>query len=174
MKTPNMKTSHMQTSIIKRLTSFAFLSLTMTMSMVISTNAYADKTFGIGADMSKLTPISQVLDKAQNYYQSPVTIEGMVVKVCKKRGCWMELASDKAYQSLTIKVPDGQMVFPMSAMGKTAYATGNLTPLTLNKEKSIAFLKKQAKQNNQKFDESKMTELVTLHRLTPIGVTIKD
>lgn len=142
--------------------------------LFFSSSAHADKQFGTGADMSKLTPISSVLDKPQQYYQSPVTIKGMIVKVCKKRGCWMELASDKAYESLTIKVPDGQMVFPMSSMGKTAYATGNLKPKTLNMEQSIAHLKKQAEANKQTFDASKVTEVVTLHRLTPIGVTIKE
>lgn len=146
----------------------------LSLALATSSNAYADKKFGTGADMSKLTPISTVLTEAKQYYQSPVTVKGMIVKVCKKRGCWMELASDTAYQSLTIKVPDGQMVFPMSSMGKTAYATGNLKPLTLSMEKSIAHLKKQAERNNQPFDASKVTEVVTLHRLTPIGVTIVD
>ena len=134
----------------------------------------AAKDFGAGADMSKLTPISTVLEHAPQYYNSPVTIKGMVVKVCKKRGCWMELASDKAYQSLIIKVPDGQMVFPMSAMGKTAYATGTLTPIELDKEQSLEWYKKHAQESGQTFDASQGTELVKIHRFTPIGVSIKD
>ena len=47
-------------------------------------------------------------------------IEGLVVEVCKARGCWMQLASDKEFQTMKIKVKDGVMVFPMSAKGKTA------------------------------------------------------
>lgn len=158
------------THLIKRIVAVTTLGLTLG----ISANAHADKQFGAGADMSKLTPISSLLDNPKQYYQSPVTVKGMIVKVCKKRGCWMELASDAAYESLTIKVPDGQMVFPMSAMGKTAYATGNLKPITLDMKQSIAHLKKQAQAKNQAFDANKVTEVVTLHRLTPIGVTIKN
>lgn len=158
---------------IKTLLKYTLLTTALTTALCTSPLAVA-KDFGTGADMSKLAPISKVLEQAPQYYNSPVTIKGMIVKVCKKRGCWMELASDKAYQSLVIKVPDGQMVFPMSAMGKTAYATGNLTPIQLNKEQSIAHLKKQAEKHQQKFDPSKATQLVKIHRLTPVGVTIVD
>ena len=130
--------------------------------------------FGGGADMSKQITISDMLNSPEKYKNEVATITGSIVKVCKKRGCWMELASDKKYQILTIKVPDGKMVFPMSAMGKTAFATGTLNGMKLNLDKTRDYLAHQAKENQAEFDPSTITQGMTVYRFSPIGVTIVD
>ena len=56
-----------------------------------------------------------------------VKVEGLVTAVCPKRGCWMELASDKEFQTVKVKVDDGVMVFPLDAKGKVATAEGVFT-----------------------------------------------
>jgi hypothetical protein len=130
--------------------------------------------FGPGADLDKLISISTMLATPENYTTVNTTISGTIVKVCKKRGCWVELASDKKYQILTIKVPDGEMVFPMSAMGKKAFATGTLAAIKLNRKQTEKHLSYRAKENHIEFDSSSVTEGMTLYRFTPIGVTIID
>ena len=132
------------------------------------------KDFGKGADMAKLKPISLLLSNAEKYVSESSTIKGTVVGVCKKRGCWMELAAEEKFQSLKIKVPDGQMIFPMSAMGKTAFATGNLTAINLDLEQSKRYLATQAQKNNTEFDANSITDVVTIYQFTPVGVSIID
>ncbi|AOT06427.1 DUF4920 domain-containing protein [Pseudoalteromonas luteoviolacea] len=134
-------------------------------ALVLSQTTIA-KTYNGGADMSKLLPISTLLNNAQKYTTEPVTIKGTVTRVCQKRGCWMQLASDKKFQTLRVKVRDGDMVFPMTAQGKTAFATGTLKihPLTLE-------------QTNQRRKAQKLEPVDTaqvLHLFAPVAVTIKD
>lgn len=143
--------------------------------LIFSCDSFAKSTiFGDGADVSKKVKISEMLNSPEKYKNEAATITGSIVKVCKKRGCWMELASDKKYQTLTIKVPDGKMVFPMSAMGKTAFATGTLNSMKLNLAKTRDYLAHKAKENQTEFDPSTITQAMTVYRFSPIGVTIVD
>lgn len=120
-----------------------------------------------------LTPISKLLETPKNYEGKEVTISGMVTNVCSMRGCWMEFASDKKYQSLRIKVRDGDMVFPLSAKGKVAYATGTLHSKTYSKDELISFAKQRAKKSGKPADLSKITGPQTYHNFIPTGVSIE-
>jgi len=140
---------------------------------LISFPATAEK-FGTGADMSKLVAISTLLENPEDYLDKDVTVEGAIISVCKKRGCWMKLASDKKYQTLRIKVKDGDMVFPFNAKGKTAYATGKLVGMELSKEKAVAYLSHLAEEANEEFDKGSIKSGMTVYQLSPTGVTIAD
>ncbi|GHG05355.1 DUF4920 domain-containing protein [Thalassotalea marina] len=150
------------------------LTLISTSAFMFSNLSFADSVFGSGADKSKLTAISTILSTPENYLDQSVTVQGTIVKVCKKRGCWMELASDKQYKTLRIKVRDGDMVFPMTTMGKTAYATGPLTAIPLDLEQTKRYLAYQAEEQNETFDENSVTQAITVYQLNPVGVTIAD
>ncbi len=123
--------------------------------------------------MDKLVPISTVLASPNNYLEKEITVAGTIVSVCSKRGCWMKLASDKKFQTMRIKVRDGDMVFPFNAKGQTAYATGILKPIELTKEKAIAYLSHLAQEAKEKFDPESVTGGMTIYQLSPNGVTIK-
>jgi hypothetical protein len=87
----------------------------------------AETTYGAGVGKAQVVPISELLARPEKYVGKPVRVEGLVTAVCAKRGCWMELASDKEFQSIKVKVDDGVMVFPMEAKGKVAAAEGIFT-----------------------------------------------
>jgi hypothetical protein len=55
-----------------------------------------------------------------------VTISGTIDSVCSKQGCWMKFIANAGAKPFRIKVRDGDRVFPVSAKGKTAYATGTV------------------------------------------------
>lgn len=86
----------------------------------------------------------------------------------------MKLASDKKFQTLRIKVKDGDMVFPLTAKGKTAFATGQLSAKTLPKEKAIAYLQHMADEAKEDFDPASVTGPLTIYQLVPQGVTIAE
>lgn len=132
------------------------------------------KNYGEPVNVDEAIEISQLLANPSHYASEPATIKGTVIKVCAKRGCWVELAADKKYQSLIIKVADGEMVFPMTAIGKTAFANGYLKAIKLTLEQTKQYLKRQAEAKQQVFDVATVTEAETLYRFTPIGVTIVD
>ena len=89
-------------------------------------SAQAATLFGETVDKTVVIPVSQLLQQPANYLDKEVTISGTVDSVCSKQGCWMKFSTDDATLPFRIKVRDGDMVFPLSAKGKTAYATGTV------------------------------------------------
>lgn len=136
--------------------------------VILSANEYGEKL-----KTDELTPISKILADAKAYEGKEVTIKGMITNVCSMRGCWMEFASDKKYQTLRIKVKDGDMVFPISAKGKLAYAKGTLSSMTVSEEKLMEYEKSYAQKEKRKPDYSKITGPKTYHQFIPSGVRIE-
>lgn len=96
----------------------------------------AGQTFGKAFTLKETTKISTILDKPADHLNKAVKVEGTIVGVCANKGCWMDLASDKEFQKLRIKVNDGDMVFPMTAKGKQAVVEGTLYKIELTKEQA--------------------------------------
>ena len=86
----------------------------------------------------------------------------------------MQLVSDVAEQQFKIKVRDGDMVFPVSAKGKKALATGQLVKTELDLESSREHLAAIAERNNTVFDAGLVTTPVVLLQLVPTAVEITE
>lgn len=96
------------------------------------------KHYGKDLSDSEIVPISKLMAAPDDFVGKSVKVEGRVVGVCAKRGCWMDLAGDEEFESLRIKVEDGVIVFPMEAKGKMAVAEGTLEKIELTKEQTHA------------------------------------
>ncbi|MEQ3527918.1 DUF4920 domain-containing protein [Pseudoalteromonas sp. XMcav11-Q] len=145
----------------------------LVITLLVSTADAKTIEFGGGANMNKLVAAADVLKNSEQFTGSEITLSGEVVKVCKKRGCWMTLKVDNG-EEINVKVRDGDMVFPMSAIGKRAYATGVLEQFELGIEKTKRYLAHRAHENGEAFDASKVTEGMSLVRLKPDAVTILE
>lgn len=153
----------------------SFTSLLLVLALVLAAGASLaeDRTFGKGvSDASDVIPISTLLADPGEYLGKTVRVEGPVIGVCKARGCWMDLASDKEFQSIQIKVEDGEIVFPMDIMGQTAVAEGVLTALPLTLEQTRAYLKKETECQGGEFDVESVTEGMTLYRIQGTGAIV--
>lgn len=138
--------------------------------------------FGAKFKEKETTPISKILEDFKSYQEKEVVISGMVTNVCSMRGCWMEFASDKQYQTLRIKVQDGDMVFPLSAKGKSAIAKGKLSSKTYTKDELIAMEKERIEYFRKKGNDkgviaseeriAKINGPKTFHQFIPSGVRI--
>ena len=84
----------------------------------------------------------------------------------------MTIASDKRFQNLRIKVKDGDMVFPLSAKGSEAIATGNLTELKYSLKQTRRVLAHRAEEEGKAFDPASVIEPMTMYQLVPTGVSI--
>ncbi len=89
------------------------------------------KKYGKEITLKEKTKVSDILSNPDQYEGKKVLIEGTVVNVCAKMGCWMEIAGDEDYQTIKVKVKDGEIVFPMEAKGKTALVEGEVYSFTL-------------------------------------------
>lgn len=80
--------------------------------------------YGDGVTLTESTPISAILDDVDAFAGQRVRVEGLITAVCETRGCWIDLAGDREFEVLRIKVPDGVIVFPIEVRGKYAVAEG--------------------------------------------------
>ncbi len=147
-----------------------FLSTTLTLTAFTAVAT----SFGGPVDKTKLVDVADILAKPQSYLQQQVTVKGTVAAVCQKKGCWMQLASDANHPTFRIKVKDGDMVFPVSAKGKTAYASGKLDPIEMDLESTRDYLAHKAEEQGEAFDPQSVTEAITLYQLVPVAVEIAD
>ena len=106
------------------------------------------------------------LSAPEQFVDKKVLVKGMIVEVCAKRGCWMDLASDKAFETIQIKVLDGVIVFPMSARGKEALVEGLVEALKYSKEDAIAWLQHQAEEKGESFDPKSVTSGISQELIT--------
>jgi len=129
--------------------------------------------YGDGVNAKETMKVSEVVAKADELEGKTVRIEGMVTGVCAKRGCWFKMASDKEFESITFKVTDGVIVFPMSMKGKYAVAEGVVQKIPLDLETTRNFMAHQAEEAGEKFDPETVTEPMTIVRLGGTGAVVR-
>ena len=115
-----------------------FISLLFFLLLFTSSN-FADegKKYGKDISLNEKTDVSAILENAENFVGKKVLIEGTILNVCAKAGCWIEVASDKEQESIIIKVEDGEIIFPMEAKGKKALVEGEVFSIIVKPEACV-------------------------------------
>ena len=67
-------------------------------------------------------------------------------------GCWMTIVDPVGERTIRVKVNDGEIVFPKSAVGKLATVEGKLIKLDLTREQAVAQARHEAEEQGRKFD----------------------
>ncbi len=130
------------------------------------------KEYGKALTVKKATPISKIMEKPEAYNGKRILVEGNIVDVCSTRGCWIKIGSDKEFQSMTFKVDDGVIVFPLDAKGKKARAEGVLSVKTYTVEQLIESGKKHAEKEKTEFDPASIKGPKTVILLKGEGAVI--
>lgn len=129
-------------------------------------------SYGKGVTLSETTTISAILDNPDVYLGKPVRIQGMVLEVCAKRGCWIYVAGDRQGEKIQVKVTDGEIVFPMEASGRIATVEGIVEELKMSQEEMIKYLQHLAEEKGQPFDPSTVNN-ERMIRLIGLGAEIE-
>ena len=114
---------------MKRSLAMAF-SVILTAASVLAGDA-AESTYGAGVTLEQPFTISQLLSSPDDFIGRKVRVDGVVSAVCAHRGCWMQVKDPKTENGIRIKVEDGVIVFPASAVGKSASAEGVFEAMTV-------------------------------------------
>lgn len=142
--------------------------------IVLATSFQAEdiRKFGKEITLTEKTKISEILASPQDFVGKKVLVEGTVVNVCKKRGCWIELSSDKEFESIRVKVQDGVIVFPVEAKGKRATVEGEV--YSFDYETEVECGGSDCKKNEEKHDECKhhKKEIKTFYQIKGTGAEI--
>ena len=151
------------------------LSLTVICVLMLSVVLAGDDKLGQPLTLNESTKVSDILSKPESYVGKTVRIEGAVVDVCKKRGCWIDIASDKPFEQIIVKVEDGEIVFPLSAKGHDAIVEGVVERLHWTKEEMLEIRKQQAAEHDEKFDPNDPDiQERTIYRIKASGAVIKE
>ena len=140
----------------------------------ISSSSFADeeKKYGSEITIKQKTKISIILADAESFVGKKVLVEGTVVGVCAKRGCWINLSSDKEFEQIRIKVKDGEIVFPMEAKGKTALVEGEVYSIVVEGEGCESNCAEgDHKDSKEKCENEKTTKKV--YMIKGLGAVIK-
>lgn len=132
-------------------------------------------TYGEALTLDQVTQVSTILDSPATYLGERVLVEGMVVAVCEERGCWMDIASDREFEKIQIKVDDGVIVFPLSARGKQALVEGVVEEVQLSYEQAVEEARHKAEEHGEEFDPASVPEgPQTVYRIRGVGAVIVD
>ena len=87
-----------------------FLSMVLFVLSVVV--AGGEKKYGKALTLKKTTKISEILAHPEKFNGKKVLVEGKIVDVCSKAGCWIKIAGEKESDVIQFKVDDGVIVFP--------------------------------------------------------------
>ncbi|MCA0445413.1 MAG: DUF4920 domain-containing protein [Bacteroidetes bacterium] len=150
-----------------------FFALSLFLLISASVFAQSAKKYGKEITLKDKTKISSILDKPEDFVGKKVLVEGLIVNVCENRGCWMELAGDKPYTKIKIKVKDGEIVFPMTEKGKKALVEGEVYKITWTKEERMEAAKEEAEEKGTKPDFTGLTDS-TWYQIKGLGAKINE
>ncbi len=128
--------------------------------------------YGKGVTLKEATAVSAILDNPDTYLGKMVRVEGMIIEVCAKRGCWMYVAGDRQGEKIQVKVTDGEIVFPMSASGRMGVVEGVVEELKLSRDEMIKYQQHLAEEKGQPFDPSTVKD-ERMIRLIGLGAEIE-
>lgn len=115
--------------------------------------------------------VDTVLASPAHYVGKTVQVKGKITAVCRKMGCWTEIAGESR-RSLRVKVNDGDMVFPAASIGKTVVAEGTLRKLELTREQAVARARHEAEEQGRAFDPASVQTGLTLYQIEGSGAVI--
>ncbi len=120
--------------------------------LLLSSAALADgaEIYGDGVKLEEATPIAKIMADPDAFVGKTVRVEGGVLDVCPKKGCWIEVGDEG--ESIRIKVDDGVIVFPAEAQGKIAAAQGEVEAIEMTREKYVGWLAHLAEEKGETFD----------------------
>jgi hypothetical protein len=142
-------------------------------SLLFCAPAFA-KTYGKGVHVTETTAVSAILDNPDNYIGKTVKIEGLIVEVCSKRGCWIYVAGDRPQEKIQVKVTDGEIIFPMSATGRVGTIEGTVDEVTMSKDEMVKYQKHLAEEKGKPFDPASVEEGKRFIRLIGLGAEINE
>src|SRR5688500_450158 len=118
-------------------------------------------------------PLAKLNASPESYVGKIIQVKGKASEVCEMMGCWINIVESRN-QSIRIKVNDGDIVFPRTAVGKTVVAEGKLQKLDLTREQAVARARHQAEEQGRKFNPESIKSGITVYQIQGLGALILD
>jgi len=151
------------------------LTLFLSFLFILTTALFAQENenlLGKEITLTEKTNISDILANPESYLDKTVLVEGEVLGVCPEMGCWMDLSSGVEGEKIKVKVKDGEIVFPVEAVGNTALVEGKVYKLELTEQEAKEYFGHIAEEAGKTFDTATITGPVTLYQIKGLGAKI--
>ncbi|MCB0750648.1 MAG: DUF4920 domain-containing protein [Ignavibacteriae bacterium] len=148
-----------------------FVTLAILVFTLLNINAADSKKYGNEITLTGKTPISKIMENPDEFVGKKVLVEGTIVDVCEKRGCWINLSGDKEFETIRVKVNDGEIVFPLEAKGKNALVEGEIFSIVTEGEGCGGDCSKEGEEKEHKCEHEKTTKKV--YMIKGLGAVIK-
>lgn len=102
--------------------------------------------------------ITYVLNNSNKLVDKVIEVNGMVNEVCPLRGCWVKIIGNNEKMSIRVKVKDGEIIFPLSAVGRMINVKGTLKKIVFTESQAIQWKIHLAEERGIKLDPQ-MVEL---------------
>lgn len=83
---------------------------------------------------TKKVSLEKVLAEPAKYADKTVAVNGVIVRSCKKEGCWMEMAAKEGGKSVRVTFGDHAFFIPLNSAGMKVKAQGTFRTKVLTKE----------------------------------------
>jgi len=133
----------------------------------------AEMNLGKPIDVKQTTTIKELLTNPDQYLGKDVKVEGEITAVCQNMACWINVKDGSTSETITVKVNDGEIVFPKDGTGRKVVAQGKLEKLDLTKDQYVAYLEHQAIESHTKIDTSKITAAKPVYRIRGSGAVVR-
>jgi hypothetical protein len=131
----------------------------------------AGETITRGAALEKGTTkvsLEKVLANPDKFGEKTYAVEGVIVRSCKKEGCWMEMAAKEGGKSVRVTFGDHAFFIPLNAAGMKVKAQGVFKTKTLTKEHVDHLIK----DDGAKFENRNADGTVTEVSFDAVGVEL--
>ena len=142
--------------------------------LLASGTVFADQKLGKPLTLDMATPLAEIEAHPEKYVGMNVQVRGRATEVCLAMGCWMTIVDPVGERTIRVKVNDGEIVFPKSAVGKLAIVEGKLIKLELTREQAIVQARHEAEEQGRKFDPKSIKKGVTIYMIAGAGAVIRD
>lgn len=156
------------------MTKIILLAALLLSAYPVDAGAAAVVKYGKGVKAGAVIKISELKARIDELEGKTVRVEGPVVGVCAKRGCWIKIGGDKEFSDITFKVNDGEIVFPMSVQGRYAVVEGIAHKSTLTLAQTIAHLKEEAAERGEAFDAAKVKAPLSFVSIKGAGAVVRE
>lgn len=146
--------------------------LPLSIALLSATLASAEIRLGKSLVVDDAVPVADVMSNPERHAGKTVLVKGKVTETCERMGCWINLVDETSGKRVRVKVNDGDIVFPKTAVGKMAVAQGRLVKLELTREQAVAAARHEAEEQSRKFDPATVKTGRTIYQIQGEGAVI--
>ena len=108
---------------------------------------------------AKRISLEEALKSPEKFAGQTVAVEGIVVRSCKKEGCWMELGTKQGAKSVRVTFGDHAFFIPLNAAGLDVKAEGTFQTKVLSKEHVDHLIKDDGAKFDNRNPDGTVTEV---------------